>query len=47
MEIHLVRHPNVAIESGFCYGQSNIQLSDEGLEMILSIRIMMLFIQAH
>ena len=39
MEIHLIRHPKVAIQSGICYGQSDIKLSDEGLEMIQSIEI--------
>lgn len=39
MEIHLVRHPKVEIASGICYGQSDIQLSDEGLKMIHSISL--------
>ena len=39
MEIHLVRHPKVVIQSGICYGQSDVNLSDEGLEMIQSIEI--------
>ncbi len=39
MEIHLVRHPKVAIQSGICYGQSDVFLSDEGLLSINQINL--------
>ncbi len=31
MELHLIRHTEVSVEKGVCYGQSDVSLSERGL----------------
>ena len=38
MEIYLIRHTTLNIESGICYGQSNIDVSDNFKKEVLAIK---------
>lgn len=39
MEIHLIRHPQVNVPSGICYGQTDVDLSKEGLDAVANLQL--------
>lgn len=39
MEIHLIRHTEVEVKANICYGQSDVSLSELGLEHLSQIKL--------